>query len=191
MDTHLHDLLDGPPLLADDPPDQVVVSQNFERNLGRFARVPGLLLHHLQDPAAGGAAVLRLPVHGDGLLQAGRVLHLAVAAIISLTLTLSTEKLMRTGDCPHLCTSTLALLCCVMLRMVAPPRPMMAPTMSLDTSTRSGKSTPRARGRAPLPPSPGLSLPPPATLPGQGACVDIPLTQNRYKIDIIRLEFIH
>ena len=91
VDTHLHDLLDGPPLLADDPPDQVVVSQNFERNLRRFARVPRLLLHHLQDPAAGGAAVLRLPVHGDGLLQAGRVLHLAVAAIISLTLTLYRE----------------------------------------------------------------------------------------------------
>ena len=73
----------------------------------------------------------------------------------------------RKADCTHLWTSTLALLCCVMLRMVAPPRPMMAPTMSLDTSTRRGKSTPRARGRAPFPPSPGLSLPPPATLPGQ------------------------
>ena len=92
MDTHLHDLLDGPPLFADDPPDQVVVSQNFERYFRGFARVPRLLLHHLQDPAAGRAAVLRLPVHGDGLLQAGGVLHLAVAAIISLTLTLYKRK---------------------------------------------------------------------------------------------------
>ena len=43
----------------------------------------------------------------------------------------------------HLWTSTLALDSWVMFLMVAPPRPMMAPTMSLETRTRSGKSTPR------------------------------------------------
>ena len=52
----------------------------------------------------------------------------------------------------YLWTSTLALLSCVIFLMVAPPLPMMAPTMSLETRIRRGKSTPRP-GRRPFPPS--------------------------------------
>ena len=44
------------------------------RRHGPFIGVVGLLLHHFQDPAAGIGAVLRIPVHRDGLLQRSHIL---------------------------------------------------------------------------------------------------------------------
>ena len=78
--TNLHYFLDGCALLADDPADEVVVSEDLEADLLLLPDVLGLLLHDLEDALAGGAAVLGLAVHGDGLLQlpeltAGRRLH--------------------------------------------------------------------------------------------------------------------
>lgn len=51
------------------------------------------------------------------------------------------------------CTSTRARLCCVMVRMVLPWRPIIAPTISLWTKMRSGKSACR-----PGPGMPGYGL---------------------------------
>ena len=66
---YLHDFLDGSSLFADDPADEVVVSEYLEADLLFLPDVLCLLLHHLEDALTGRAAVLRLAVHGDGLLK--------------------------------------------------------------------------------------------------------------------------
>ena len=43
--------------------------QYLEADLLLFANVLGLLLHNLEDALAGGTAILRLTVNGDGLLK--------------------------------------------------------------------------------------------------------------------------
>ena len=45
----LHYLLDRRPALPNDPPDQVVVGQNFERHFRRLANVSSFLFHHLKE----------------------------------------------------------------------------------------------------------------------------------------------
>uniref|UniRef100_A0A224XLD5 Putative rac1 gtpase effector frl n=1 Tax=Panstrongylus lignarius TaxID=156445 RepID=A0A224XLD5_9HEMI len=67
------------------------------------------------------------------------------------------------------CTSTLALLCCVICLMVEPCRPMIAPTISDCTNILRGKSVCLAPPPAPAPPPKGkpvgpLGLPPPRAL---------------------------
>ena len=70
---------------------------------------------------------------------------------------MSRSDYMTVWEVRYLCTSTLALLSWVIFLMVAPPRPMIAPTMSLDTRILRGKSTPRP-GRRPFS-TPRSSLP--------------------------------
>jgi hypothetical protein len=84
MLAYLHDFLYSGALLADDPSYEVVVREDLERGLLVLADALGLLRHHFQNAAAGGAAVLRLPVHRDGFLQlahlSARRLHFPATA---------------------------------------------------------------------------------------------------------------
>lgn len=134
----------GCALLADDPADEVVVSEDLEADLLLLPDVLGLLLHDLEGIAlAGGAAVLGLAVHGDGLLQlpeltAGRRLHFSC------------------GHLPWLC-----FLLRVIFLIVAPRR-FRGAHLSLQTRIRRGEVDPTPGSASRLAPITTLLITPPA-----------------------------
>lgn len=70
----IHDFLDGGPLAANDPANQVVVGQDAQRDLLGLASVLGLLAHDLHDLVTGLGTVFGLAVDSDGLVGGAHVL---------------------------------------------------------------------------------------------------------------------